>query len=302
MTILSKDAIISQLESADEFPIAFSDVWEWLGYTVKGNAKRALLALGFVEGTDLIINDKPTTMRVSGIQAHPEEEIFLTIDCFKLWAMSAQTEKGKEVRIYYLSVEKEWRKTLLERDRELHSITPDHVAAYDFDRAQFQPWKDSHPIASEIFLSWQSVPAATPLNPVKVDPTFVLPSKDMQEALGNAFLNLNRSGLAMNKLFKFVDRIPTMQKMDSQAFKEMQEALQEAGETIHRLQDDLRHEKNKTASLSRTMKGMEETIKHLEVQIFNLINRTTSSAIEPITPKVERAPKGTQQKQMKSAI
>jgi len=177
--------------------------------------------------------------------------------------------------------------------------SPDHIAAYNFDRSQFQPWKDSNPIASEIFLTWQNVAPAIAPAPVRVDTNFVLPSKEMQSALGDAFLNLNRSGLAMNKLFHFVDRIPTMQKMDSKAFTEMQEALLDAGETIHRLQDGLKDEKSKVAATSRTLKRLEGTIAYLEQQLVNVCQRTTSSPIVP--DDVEPVPKGDRQKQLKSA-
>ena len=298
MTSLSKEAIISQLESDKEFPIDMSDVWEWLGYMTKASAKRSLLGMGFIEGVDLYVEEDPAAEPGAGIQANPKEEIFLTVDCFKLWSMSAQTEKGKEVRIYYLSVEKEWKKTL-NQQRDLQAISPDHIAAYNFDRSQFQPWKDSNPIASEIFLTWQNVAPSIASAPVRVDTNFVLPSKEMQSALGDAFLNLNRSGLAMNKLFHFVDRIPTMQKMDSKAFTEMQEALLDAGETIHRLQDGLKDEKSKVAATSRTLKRLEGTIAHLEQQLVNVCQRTTSSPIVP--DDVELVPKGDRQKQLKSA-
>ena len=37
----------------------------------------------------------------------PSHGYFLTVDCFKSFCMMAGTERGKEVRKYYLAVEKE---------------------------------------------------------------------------------------------------------------------------------------------------------------------------------------------------
>jgi chromosome segregation ATPase len=69
-------------------------------------------------------------------------------------------------------------------------------------------------------------------------PEFALPSGEIQSALNGAFLNLNRSGLAINKLFHFIDRIPTMQTMDKVAVESLSDALNEAGNVIAKLQSE----------------------------------------------------------------
>jgi len=95
---LAKQLINSQYP----FPVDFNDAWIWLDYSTKANAKRFLIE-NFDEGIDFIINDEPTT---TGIQANPNQNILLTIDCLKMWGMMAGTEKGKEVRKYFLQCEK----------------------------------------------------------------------------------------------------------------------------------------------------------------------------------------------------
>jgi len=92
------------LNSSEKFPVDFEEAWTWLGFKTKGNAKRSLLNSGFIEGQEyLLICDKATT---TGISAFPDENIRLTVDCFKMWGMAAGTAKGKEIRKYFLDCEK----------------------------------------------------------------------------------------------------------------------------------------------------------------------------------------------------
>ena len=108
-------------------------------------------------------------------------------------------------------------------------------------------------------------------------PQFALPSAQMQEALNSAFLNLNRSGLAMNKLFHFIDRIPSMGEMGGEAVDELMEALNEAADKIKDLQkthtvkaqklqsevDKLRQEKGK----------LEKRVSELDAENLRLVDR-----------------------------
>jgi anti-repressor protein len=89
-------------ESVEEFPIDFDMAWQWLGYTRKADAKRALLNAGFVEGIDLRITAQLPTASVP----RPGEKISLTVDCLKSWAMMSGTEQGKNVRKYFLDCER----------------------------------------------------------------------------------------------------------------------------------------------------------------------------------------------------
>jgi phage anti-repressor protein len=105
MTTFTKETAIAILDQASnsEFPISFDDAWQWLGYSEKSKGKRALLASGFTEGVDFAIAGEPTT---TGIQAHPKENISLSVECLKMWAMMSGTEKGKQVRLYFLECER----------------------------------------------------------------------------------------------------------------------------------------------------------------------------------------------------
>lgn len=115
-------------------------------------------------------------------------------------------------------------------------IKPEHIQAYQFDTEEFQPFKDKCPDGAKVFLSWYVEQIETN--------SIALPSDATQKALNSAFLNLNRSGLAMNKLFHWIDRYPAMQKIDSEGFTDMQKALLEAMQTIAKLQEQLKTAKH----------------------------------------------------------
>jgi phage anti-repressor protein len=104
MTRKAFDATIalSLLDSHQEFPTDFDRAWRWLGFSRKDPAKRSLIESGFVEGIDFHISAELRTLDLP----RPGERIFLTVDCFKTWAMMANTLQGKEIRRYFLDCEK----------------------------------------------------------------------------------------------------------------------------------------------------------------------------------------------------
>lgn len=89
--------------ASEQFPIDFDDAWQWMEFSTKGNAKRSFLKAGFVEGIDFcsfISNEK------RGVGATQIEVIKLTCECFKQWGMMAGTEKGKQIRFYFIECER----------------------------------------------------------------------------------------------------------------------------------------------------------------------------------------------------
>lgn len=95
------------INSENEFPINLDDAWQWLGYSRKDNAK-STLTNNFDQGVDYIIQAPENSGAVAkqGFSAFNRQEIYLTVDCFKAFAMLAGTAKGKEVRTYFLNCEK----------------------------------------------------------------------------------------------------------------------------------------------------------------------------------------------------
>nr|WP_290224205.1 hypothetical protein [Trichocoleus desertorum] len=96
----SHELALALVRSADPFPIDFDDAWQWVGYSSKQKAKNKLLN-HFEEGIDFL------TKRLKNSQGgRPSELIQLTIDCFKSFGMMAGTDKGKEIRRYFLECER----------------------------------------------------------------------------------------------------------------------------------------------------------------------------------------------------
>lgn len=87
------------------FVINFDDVWEWVGFTQKNNAKR-LLVKSFTKDIDyvvmkaLIFEDQTT---VNGGQN--KEKIMLTVNTFKKFCLKADTKRADEVCNYYIKME-----------------------------------------------------------------------------------------------------------------------------------------------------------------------------------------------------
>jgi len=99
MIDFSKDLAITLLNSTDQYPVDFDDAWEWLGFANKASAKRKLSSL-------VIGVDYSTEMLKNPSAGRPSESIRLTVEAFKVMGMMAGTEKGREIRLYFLECEK----------------------------------------------------------------------------------------------------------------------------------------------------------------------------------------------------
>lgn len=98
------EALAAQLYScAEDFPIEFDLAWQWIGYTRKSDALKAL-KMEFVKGEDFC-----GSIRKTPNGGRPSQEIMLTIDCFKAFGMMAGTAQGKEIRRYFLACEKAYK-------------------------------------------------------------------------------------------------------------------------------------------------------------------------------------------------
>ena len=97
-------------QSTDAYPVDFDLAWDWIGYSRKDVAKRKLES-DFVEGVDF------SAMLRESSGGRRSECIYLSIDCFKQFCMMAGTERGKQVRLYYIDIEKRF------KSREYNAIT-----------------------------------------------------------------------------------------------------------------------------------------------------------------------------------
>lgn len=100
-------SIAKESYNDNDISIDFEKVTLWLNVK-KGNLKRLLIA-NFQEKYDYKLNKIKVNNKVrSG--SNYVDQIYITPDCFKELCMLSQTPKAKEVRRYYLSIEKLIRK------------------------------------------------------------------------------------------------------------------------------------------------------------------------------------------------
>lgn len=118
---LSPEVVFALIRSDKQFPVNFDDAWRWIEYSRKDSAKTGFENAGFIAGVDFQIfhnnmeNSKGSSKKTK--RGRPSDEIYMTIECFKSWAMMAATPKGKEVRKYFLNCEQEL-KNRVEQDRQ----------------------------------------------------------------------------------------------------------------------------------------------------------------------------------------
>jgi len=98
------------LKTADEFPVDFDAAWQWVGYNQKSDALD-MLKRNFQEGEDF---DSAKRLNQSKGRGGDRKtiEYRLSTDCFKEFCMIAGTDKGREVRRYFIQAEKLLRKVI----------------------------------------------------------------------------------------------------------------------------------------------------------------------------------------------
>lgn len=120
----SHELALALVRSVDPFPIDFDDAWQWVGYSTKQKAKNKLLN-HFEQEVDYTINQ--TVKRVNGNHGGGStryEAIQLTVDCFKSFGMMAGTDKGKEIRRYFLECERIAKEAVAAQLAEFTNSTP----------------------------------------------------------------------------------------------------------------------------------------------------------------------------------
>ena len=89
----------------EDYIIDLSDVYEWIGFTTIGNAKRVLVKK-FREGTDyqtLLINSDKQKLENRG--GSNKEKIMMNVETFKGLCMVSGTDKASKIRGYFLKLE-----------------------------------------------------------------------------------------------------------------------------------------------------------------------------------------------------
>ena len=101
----------------DDYIIDLDDVWKWIGFSTKANAKKTLGKI-FAEPEDykivFIQLDENTILA-----GRPSEQILMSIKTFKKLCLKANTKKSNELHDYYLNLEEVLNETVNEESNEL---------------------------------------------------------------------------------------------------------------------------------------------------------------------------------------
>ncbi|NBU33736.1 hypothetical protein EB118_06120 [bacterium] len=95
-----------------DFVIDMDNVWEWLGFSQKGHCKRAIMKHFKNDADYKVALSTPARRKNEG--GFNKETVLLTVDTFKELCMLSGTDKSKEIRKYFLQMEKVFFETLKE--------------------------------------------------------------------------------------------------------------------------------------------------------------------------------------------
>ena len=139
----------------NDYPINLENVYKMIGFANKGNAMKTIKN-NFTKNEDYKVmlfrteKQKNTTENRGG---HNQETIMLNIDTFKSLCMLAKTEKGKEIRKYYVKLENIHHKILreeMEHQKLLQESTQLELEKTQkqlqkISKLQIKRWYDSEP-------------------------------------------------------------------------------------------------------------------------------------------------------------
>ena len=103
----------------NDFIIDLDNIWKWLGFTQKVNAKRVLLK-NFILDIDYkcsLFQVEERTKEGRGGNNH--QTIMLNIKTFKLFCIKAETQKANEIHEYFIKLEEILKDTLQDESNEL---------------------------------------------------------------------------------------------------------------------------------------------------------------------------------------
>ena len=104
-----------------DFVINMDDVWKWLGFANKANAK-FVLEKNFLENCDyknLALEPSLSSLEPKKHGGHNKQIIMLNIKTFKSLCLKAQTKKASEIHDYYMKMEEILQETVEEESNEL---------------------------------------------------------------------------------------------------------------------------------------------------------------------------------------
>jgi len=98
-TEFSQQLALSLYKSTEKYPVNLDKAWMWIGYKQKRNAVNTLKSM-FEEDLDYL---RSNTQSISG--GRSSVCYMLTVNCFKELGMVSKTQKGKQIRQYFMECE-----------------------------------------------------------------------------------------------------------------------------------------------------------------------------------------------------
>ena len=110
----------------NDFVVDLDNVWRWLGFQQKNNARLLLDKFFVIDNDYKIMNEEPVLIKEQQTNkpekqngGHNRQIIMLTIKCFKSLCLKAQTKKAAEIHEYYMKLEEVLHKVVEEETDEL---------------------------------------------------------------------------------------------------------------------------------------------------------------------------------------
>ena len=125
-----------------DFVIDLDNIWKWLGFSIKVNAK-ILLEKHFIINKDykfILLNNQE---QKKGRGGHNKDTIMLTIKAFKLFCIKAETKKANDIHEYYIKLEEIIQEMIQDESNELKQqleyikneiIVKEETNKQDFDK------------------------------------------------------------------------------------------------------------------------------------------------------------------------
>ena len=103
----------------NDFVIDLDNVWKWLGFSQKYNAKIMLEKQFIIDIDYKIFAPEPSGAKKDTRGGHNKETIMLTIRTFKLFCLKAGTKKAEQIHDYYINLEEILQEIVQEETNEL---------------------------------------------------------------------------------------------------------------------------------------------------------------------------------------
>ncbi len=103
----------------NDFVIDLDNVWEWLGFGQKVNAKRVLEKNFIINKDYKTLLCQPAKQKTNAQGGHNKETFMLNVETFKKFCLKSGTKKADEIHDYFIKLEQVLQEILIEESNEL---------------------------------------------------------------------------------------------------------------------------------------------------------------------------------------